>query len=189
MRSLRSGLSASVALVFMVLCGTAGAAPPPPFTIVDTLGAATPETVFSLAGTGGISLSPEQWAGPEFTVTKHTTIAEIGAFIAGSSAGVQIRPSVNGVPDSTVVIADLSLPSCPAEVVCYVSVAPEKNLKVRLKPGVYFALFTAAPDGGGYLLASASLYQAGETTFGFFDPTTGVASANGNVAAVRVLGK
>jgi hypothetical protein len=187
------GLGAVLALlVTAIVCGTA-AARPAPFTIVDTLGAATPETVFALPGSGGPSLDPLQWAGPQFTITKHTTIVEIGAFIAGSSPSVQIRPSVNGLPDSTVVIAELSLPTCSGGVVCYVSVAPEKSLKVRLRPGVYFALFTATADQGGYLLGSAQqpfFYQAGQTLLGFLDPTTGRAfTEDALFAAVRILGK
>jgi hypothetical protein len=179
-------------VVSAVVAGSASAAKPTPFTILDTLGTATPETVFSVEASGGITLNPLQWAGPEFTITDTTTITEIGAFIAGAAGEVQIRPARGGVPDNSVVIATLSLPTCSVGTVCYVSVRPEKNLKVRLKPGAYFALFTDTPTSQ-FILGNAQqpfVYQAGTTAFGFLNPTTNQASVDPQLpGAVRILGK
>jgi hypothetical protein len=82
-------------------------------TIVDTLGTATPNTKFSVFGTGGYTISAFQSVGPAFTLTGQTVITEIGGFMNNCRSIVdfmahcpdrlpflaEILPSVNGLPD------------------------------------------------------------------------------------------
>ena len=80
------------------------------FNIVDTLGLATPDTVFRTPGSGGTVISaPDsflgmQSVGPLFALDKATRITEIGGFLDLHTAGtspftVQIRPVLDGLPD------------------------------------------------------------------------------------------
>ncbi|HYF40196.1 MAG TPA: hypothetical protein VD930_10940, partial [Gemmatimonadales bacterium] len=72
-------------------------------------------------------------------------------------------------------------------VISYESVAPN----LTLGPGSYFALFAPQGSDAGSLLVSASdpfNYQAGSIRAGFFDPATGISSAEAHRGAVRVLG-
>ena len=172
-------------------------------SLVDALGAATPATQFSVFGAGGSTIISSQFAGPEFILTQSTTIMEIGGFVnncgdivAGSPLCpgtlpfiVQIRPSRNGIPDAATVLASFALSHDDDPlVVSYEAVAPN----LTLGPGRYFALFAPQGSDAGFLLASATdpfNYQAGSITLGFFDPGTGISSAEaGGVGAVRILG-
>jgi hypothetical protein len=130
------------------------AASPDPLTIaiVDTLGAATPATKFSVFGSGGISVSPTQSVGPLFTLAQETVITEIGGFLNDASFIngvlqppfnplpfiVQIRPSVAGTVDASTVLATFVLSSYknPA-IVSYES----EGTKLLLEAGTYFAMF------------------------------------------------
>jgi hypothetical protein len=172
-------------------------------TIVDTLGAATPTTKFSIFGSAGFVISESQFAGPEFSLTAPTTITEIGGFVNNCIsiiAGVpqcpsppplvvQIRASINGVPDPSSIIASfvLSDDGDPLQV-SYESVQPN----FVLAPGTYYALFAPQrADSGGQLLSSASLpflYLPGLTKIGFLDVTTGNTSTGLVFCAVRILG-
>lgn len=49
-------------------------------TVINTLGAATPETRFNVSGTSGSTLSDTQYLGPKFVLTNSTLITEIGGF-------------------------------------------------------------------------------------------------------------
>jgi hypothetical protein len=170
--------------------------------IVDTLGAATPGTRFSVFGSAGTTID-RQIAGPVFTLTERTVITEIGGFVNNCrdiTEGtplcpitlpfiVQIRPSINGVPDASVVLASfvLSHDDDPL-VVSYESVATN----LPLPAGSYFALFVSQGDDAGFLLSSAHdpfAYQAVITTIGVLDPTTEPFPIHQLPAAVRILGR
>jgi hypothetical protein len=169
-------------------------------TILDTLGAATPTTTFSVFGSGGMVIASSQLVGPRFMVNEDTVITEIGAFLnnCASIVGgvpqcpdalpltVQIRPSVAGLPDPSTVLATLVLSHDDDPLlVSYESVSP--NLK--LEPGEYFALFAPQQEQDvGFVLASTNEYRAGIVTMGFLDPTSGDASASDQFAAVRIAG-
>lgn len=175
----------------------------PSATIVDTLGAATPTTKFSVFGSSGLAILQSQFAGPEFSLTEPTTITEIGGFVNNciSIIGgvpqcpspppfvVQIRAAINGAPDSSSIIASFVLSNDGAPLlVSYESVQPN----LLLAPGTYYALFAPqSVDSGGFLLASASSpfqYLSGLTKIGVLDPTTGNTSAEVTFGAVRILG-
>ena len=172
-------------------------------TIVDTLGAATPTTKFSVFGSGGSSILGSQFVGPEFSLTEPTTITEIGGFVNNCISivdgvpqcpspppfVVQIRAAINGVPDSSSIIASFALSNDGDPLlVSYESVQPN----FVLAPGTFYALFaTQSADSGGFLLGTASSpfqYSSGLTNMGFLDVTTGNASATVGFGAVRILG-
>jgi hypothetical protein len=158
--------------------------------IVDTLGAATPDTTFSASGAWGQAISSAQLVGPRFTVTERTVITEIGGFVTNYSAlplTVQIRPSTGGVPHLSKVLATFVLSDGDPLVFSYESA----SMDLVLKRGTYFALFAAQADPGGVLLAAAQIpfsYQAGTTTLGFLNPTTGSRFSADTFGAVRILG-
>src|SRR5438132_14301812 len=91
------------------------------FAIIDTLGVATPATAFGVFGASGYALSARQYAGPAFTLARASVLTEIGAFLSGCGRlsqgacaptapfAVQIRPSVDGLPDPSTVVASLLL--------------------------------------------------------------------------------
>jgi hypothetical protein len=183
--------------------GTSAARAADTFPIVNTLGAASPTTTFSVFGAGGQPLSGSSLVGPRFELTQPAVITEIGAFlnncrtIVGGEPQcpgalpfrVQIRPSLNGVPDPSSVLATfvLSHDDNPL-VVSYESV----STSLSLGAGTYFAVF--APQGAdvGFLAGFASspfAYLSGSTTLGFLDPTTGDSFASEQFAAVRILGR
>jgi hypothetical protein len=142
------------------------------FSIVNSLGEASPSTQFSVFGSGGFPVSNTQFLGPGFTLTQPTVITEIGGFLNNCviiTAGVpqcpntlpftvQIRPSVNGAPDPTTVLASfvLSHDNNPL-VVSYESVA----INLPLEPGSYFALFSLQGNDVGFLLGGLTYYSGG----------------------------
>jgi hypothetical protein len=173
------------------------------FPVVNTLGAADPTTTFSVFGAGGQPISGSDLAGPKFELSQPAVITEIGAFVNNCETivgdeprcpgtrpfTVQIRPSLNGVPDPSSVLATfvLSHDDDPL-VVSYESVSPDLSLGA----GTYFALFAAQGADAGFLAGFASspfAYLAGSTTLGFRDPTTGDSFASEQFAAVRILGR
>jgi len=177
------------------LLGTSSLQAGDTFTIVDTLGAATPTTKFDAGGTGGLSIFSTQFGGPQFTLTQQTVITEIGAFIGGFHGTVplvvQIRPSVNGSPDPSTVLATFVVSSDnDLSVVSYESATPF----LTLGAGSYFALF-AGQEGSfadAYLLAVASspfIYRAGVPTLGALCSGTPCQVPGGLPAAVRILGQ
>jgi hypothetical protein len=163
-------------------------------SLVDGLGVATPATQFNVGGSGGTAIVSAQFAGPRFILNQPTRITEIGGFLNCAQCPgippfiVQIRPSRNGIPDATTVLASFVLSDDDdPRVISYESVAPN----LTLGPGSYFAIF--APQGGaeGFVLGRAQspfLYVAGPITEGFINPSTGISSAHASRGAVRVLG-
>ena len=174
-------------------------------TIVDSLGAATPSTQFSVFGTGGCAngIGSTQFVGPEFTLTQPTVITEIGGFFVncGFISGVpqcpeiaqfvvQIRPSTNGVPDPSIILA--SYPLSKNDNV-FVATYQSVGIDLPLGAGTYFALFAPLQeDMGGYVVGSATdpfLYQAGLVPWGSLNLSTGASTFEGLCNdAVRILG-
>ncbi len=155
------------------LVGSGAAQATDTVTVLDSLGAATPVTQFSLFGAGGISISPTQFPGPKFGLTQQTVLTEIGAFVTTFAlpATVEIVPAAaDGSPDGTDVVASYVLSSDGDPFTfSYESVAPN----LSLPPGNYFALFGVQADDFGILLNNASspfVYQAGLVPAGFLDP-------------------
>lgn len=132
-------------------------------TIVDSLGEATPSKQFSVFGTAGLSISPNQFFGPNFVLTEPTIITEIGGFVNNCKQiisgqpncpntlpfTVEIYPSLNGVPDrfNKIQSFTLSHDNNPL-VISYESVSPN----LLLEPGAYFALFAPQGSDSGFLL-------------------------------------
>jgi hypothetical protein len=121
-----------------------------PIVVLDTLGTATPETTFSAPGSGGGgTVGPEIHIGPRFTLTQATTITEIGGFVDNCGGAqcpgpspviVEVRRSVNGVPELSAVLGSFTLSDDrDPSVWSYESAAPT----LMLEPGVYFALFSS----------------------------------------------
>lgn len=171
-------------------------------TVLDTLAFATPSTTFSVFGSGGQSIFSSQFVGPQFTLTHRTRITEIGAFVNNCVSIidgvpqcphtlpfiVEVRPSVNGVPDASTVLATFVLSDDQDPLtVSFEAVATH----LVLEAGTYFAIFgTQTPADAGDLLSTAPGYQAGLTILGFVDPTGGRAPfASTLFAAVRILGQ
>ena len=161
-------------------------------SILDTLGAAGPGTTFSALGSGGVSILDTQYVGPRFSLAHRAVITEIGAFVntGHGAARVQIRRSVNGVPDPSTVLATFVLSDDgDPSVVSYESVA----VHLKLRAGSYFALFAPPPSDEGSLLCCASspfTYRADLVPTGFLNPTSGVSSASpGEYLATRILGR
>jgi hypothetical protein len=172
--------------------------------IVDGLGTVTLADTFSIFGSGGQIVFSGQSVGPQFTLTAPTVITEIGAFLnnctnttgnpfdcpPGHPFQVEIRASIDGVPDPAHVLATFTLSSDGHPlVVSYESVDPE----LTLDAGTYFALFAVQDDEVGLLLQSGfldgALYVADPVTLGFWEPTVPRSSAGETPAAVRILGR
>ncbi len=160
--------------------------------IVDSLGIATPETQFSIFGSGGVSILPTQFVGPQFTLAESTVLTEIGGFVNSFTGTapftVQIRPSTAGSPDPSTVLASLLLSSDGNSLVTsYESVAAN----LLLGPGSYYALFASLDGSQGYLLGSASdpfEYLSGLSIQGCLGTSCGNNPPADQYGAVRILG-
>jgi len=168
--------------------------------IVDTLGV-DPSTTFSLLGSGGQTVTINQFVGPRFTLDRRTRITEIGAFLndclqamqaescrATRPFTVQIHPEKNGAPDPNIVLATLVLShNNDPSVVTYESVRPHIP---PLPAGTYYALFAPQrTEDVGQLLGSANngAYTAGLAELGYII-TPAQVSVGVVPAAVRILG-
>jgi hypothetical protein len=164
--------------------GTPSASAAGTFTIVDSLGAATPTTTFSVFGSSGLSVLPGQIVGPEFTLSKDTVVTEIGAFIDMRSQPAQLQIWAAQSTGLTGPLATFPLSNDgDFFTVSYESANPH----LVLQSGTYFAFFAPQAGDDGFLLGSASIpfnYVAGFTTIGVL---------GGDVfdtqAAVRILGE
>jgi hypothetical protein len=164
----------------------------PHVAIVDTLGAATPAVTFDAPGSWGDTIFDQQNAGPLFSLADPTCVTEIGGFLSHDRAPlrVEIRPSVDGVPDVSTVLATFELPAPGTEpTFSYVAVTPG----VVLPPGAYFAMFAPQAGGVASLLGGASVpfeYRAGSTPMGYLNAVEGTSSVSpGMYVAVRILGR
>ena len=199
--NLRNLFIAMLAAVLLIFIGAEQALAE--ITIIDSLGAATPATQFSVFGSGGSVISNTELTGAKFTLTQPTVVTEIGGFVNNCGIiilgvpmcpntqplTVQIRPSTNGLPDASVVLASfvLSHDNLPL-IVSYESTATN----LTLQPGTYFALFAAQGSDVAVLLRMASSpfsYQPEPIELGFRELSTGNASVFTNFAAVRILGE
>ena len=160
-------------------------------TIVDSLGIATTETKFRASEAGGLSIIPSQFPGVKFTLTQPTTITEIGAFVHSFNNQpiiVEIRPSTNGLPDVSTVLASFVLSNDGDPVfISFESV----SVNLHLEPGMYFALFAPQPGDQGFLVGTAIgsfIYESDFIEMGFLNPLTGNAAAFRFFGAVRILG-
>jgi len=195
----RAGLAA-----LLLAAASSGAMGDPRHTItlVDTLGAATPQTVFSIPGTSGQAVALTQFVGPRFTLTEPSVIVRVGGFLNNCRAigagvpecpdtrplVVQIRREVNGAPDPVLVVAAVPL-SDDADPLT-VSFESASLDDVVLEPGTYYALF--APQqalDGGFLLGQQSAvgYLAGVATVGYVSPER--AFSEPAMVAVQVIAK
>lgn len=172
----------------------------PVFTVIDTLGSATPSTQFSVFGSSGQAIFGEQLPGPQFTLTQPAVLTEVGAFVNNcgsiisgepmcpttSPFTVQIRPSLNGSPDPSILLATFIMSHDNAPLfVSYESA----SFRLPLGAGTYFALFAPREGDVGYLLGFASdpfSYRAGATQLGLLNPLTGSSSSSQQSAAVRI---
>ena len=173
--------------------------------ILDSLGTATPTTLFSVFGTGGQAIFTQQFVGPRFTLATTTLLTEIGGFVNNCASIidavpqcpdtrpfiVQIRPTAHDVPDPASVLGsfELSHDDNPL-LVSFESVAVD----LTLPPGTYFALFAPQQerDAGSLLSVATSPfnYVAGSVTLGFLNPLSGESfiSSTPLGAAVRISG-
>ena len=159
--------------------------------LVDTIGTLSVNSTYPVPGSGGLTVSIHQVIGPRLILTQPTTITEIGA-IANSAfpLSVQIRPSLNGAPDPTVVLFSFSLSfDNDPGIYSYESV----KVNLVLQPGTYFVLFVSQPDEQiGALLHSHfgdPPLLSGSTATGSLDLTTGVSQfSDAEFYAVRILG-
>lgn len=172
-------------------------------TVIDSLGAATPATQFSVFGSGGAGFNKTELIGAKFTLTQPTLITEIGGFVNNCGIiilgvpmcpntlplTVQIRPSTNGLPDASIVLASFALsPDNLPLIVSYESAATD----IRLEPGTYFLMFTAQGSDSGVLLRTAFSpfqYHPDPIELATRNLSTGATSTFTDFAAVRILGE
>lgn len=171
-----------------------------PVVVLDTLATATPASTFSVFGSGGQVVSSEWFTGPRFSVGERTRITEIGGFLnvcatfvdykpqcpATRPFVVEIRRSVNGLPDPAGSLASVSLSHDDDPLtVSYESAVPN----VWLEPGDYFALVGAqASDAGMWLTYSVAPWVPLTTTLGFVNVITGRTQAYDVPLGARILG-
>ena len=171
--------------------------------VLDTLGAASPATTFSVFGSGGTSVFAEQFIGPRFTLSEPMVITEVGAFMNNCRSIilgvpqcpetlpfiVEIRRSVNGVPDASGALGRFTLSHDDDPLVVSFETT---NPSISLAPGEYFALIGSQGADAGFLLDGASSpfnYTAGMFTMGVLNPATGGSFATERPGAVRILAK
>jgi hypothetical protein len=176
---------------------------PAPFALVDTLGAAGPETQFSFFGSGGVVVSSRQFAGPRFVLPRPAVLTEIGGFINNCASFVEgvpqcpgtrpflveIRPETDGRPDPTAVLATFTLSHDDDPLRVRYEFA---SVSLPLPAGTYYALFRPQQEGdAGVVIQIASdpfPYRAGSTAVGSLDPVAGRSTLDPQqVIAVRVL--
>jgi len=171
------------------------------FTVLNTLGTATPSTTFSVFGSGGYDVFSDAFVGPPFTLTRRAVLTQVGAFVNNCAqiiAGVpqcpntlpfvfQIRRSVDGAPDPRFVVAAAPLTHDRDPLTVRFETASLGN--VILEPGRYFAII--APQqviDSGFVLANSIGYAARITPVGIVSPT-GSTVDPANRTAVRILAR
>jgi hypothetical protein len=195
-KKLRQFFGATFVSGFLILAGVAPAWAGGSISILDTLGAATPDTQFSSGGSNSLITNGFFPMGPKFTLTQPTTLTEIGAFLncelslcLAPPLAVEIRPSINGLPDPSTVLATFPLSDDNNPFIfSYESVA----ISLLLQPGTYFAIFTSQGFDEFSLLFSAVdpfSYEAGLIDLGIVHRSSGVSSVFQERGAVRILGE
>ena len=195
-KKLRQCFVATLVSGFLMFASVAAVWASGTISILDTLGVATPDTQFGSGGAGAIISNRFVRVGPKFTLTQPTTLTEIGAFLNCEPPlcltppfTVEIRPSINGLPDPSTVLAtfDLSDDNNPL-VFSYESVA----IDLLLQPGTYFAIFASQGIDEVILLRTAIdpfNYEAGFIDVGVVDLLSGVSFVFQERGAVRILGE
>jgi hypothetical protein len=206
-RRLASVLALASALLLVAAPpGTAAGHRSKATTFVDSLNA-SPATVFDDAALGAyLPIWAEQSLGPQFTVTRPTVLAQVGAFAnayasnyptEGRPFRVEIRRAdADGLPadGAPLAVADLT-DDHDASTWRYESAA----FRVRLRPGTYFALVSAdspplndPPFPGGVLTSTNEggevSYLADDVQLGVRDPVAGTEQLTTGRAAFRVIG-
>jgi len=172
------------------------------YTVLNTLGSATPRTTFSVIGSGGYAIFAQQFSGPPFTLARRSVLTQVGAFVNNCAqivAGVpqcpntlpfvvQIRRSVNGAPDPYLVVA--AAPLTHDRDPLTVTFETASLATVTLEPGTYFAIFAPqqAIDSGFVLANAFGGYTARITPVGSVTPT-GSTVDPANRIAVRILAR
>ena len=195
-KKLRQCFVATLVSGFLMFASVAPAWASGTISILDTLGAATPDTQFSFGGADSIITNRFAPVGPKFTLTQPTTLTEIGAFLNCDPPLcltlpfiVEIRPSINGLPDPSTVLATFVLSDDNNPLVfSYESAA----IDLLLQPGTYFAIF--APQGIDELLLLGRAidpfnYEAGLIDLGVVDLFSGISFVFQERGAVRILGE
>lgn len=169
--------------------------------LVDELLGLPTDTVFiGSTYSGGLTISTEISAGAPFTISGRARVTEIGALVWNQSPTrtpfvVEIRPSVNGLPDPDTLVgsAVLSQQGASGEITY-------ESARIHLPPlntGTYYAMIAARPgtDAFGFVLMEAHDpfdYTPGQVDVGIIDrrttpPTTH--TAYDYPFAERVLGR
>jgi hypothetical protein len=146
--------------------GSVDASPPQNTIVIDSIGNLPTSTRFKRPGSWGHAIDQHNSVGPAFTLTKTTTITEIGAYVEACWVGreapegctppppvsVSIHPQVRGIPSLAAAIASYTLSNDNDQtLISYESV----KVKLRLQPGTYYAIFNN-PSNRGLLMAGAS---------------------------------
>jgi hypothetical protein len=206
-RRVRTSVFAGKAFLFSAALHVAFVAPAAgdpirAITLLDTLGSATPTTVFSVFGTGGLALGDGELVGPRFDITRPTVVTQVGAFVNNCRtivAGVpdcantlplvvQLRPSVAGAPDPSTSLGSFTLSHDDDPLRVSFETA---SIRLLLAPGSYFALFGAQGSDAGFLLTAALdpfSYSADSTDVGFMS-ASGAVSVSPLLASARILGE
>lgn len=178
-----------------------GPRPRSTYVVLDTLGAATPATKFSVFGSGGNGIFSEQFIGPQFTLPRRSVLTQVGGFVNNCDSilsgvpqcpntrpfVVQIRRSVNGAPDPRLVVAAAPLTHDNDPLV--VSFESARFDGIPLAAGTYFAIFAPQQAGdAGFLIGSAPGYTPGITAVGTITPAGSTFDAAAHTA-VRIVAR
>ena len=196
--------------VMTIIAGTSSAhrrqravadtSPPQDTIVIDTIGDLPTSTRFERSGSAGSGLNDRYNGGPEFTLTKPTTITEIGAYLniccpenlerpqPIPSVYVNIHPQLNGKPDADTVIAFYALSNDnDPKLISYESV----KVELRLEPGTYYAIFNN-PGKSGMILWKATYpveYRGRYVPMGFISKKGEEVCPMREYPAVRILKK
>lgn len=169
--------------------------------MLDTLGAATPTTRFSVFGSGGNGIFSEQFIGPQFTLPRRSVLTQVGGFVNNCDSilsgvpqcpntrpfVVQIRRSVNGAPDPRLVVAAAPLTHDNDPLV--ISFESARFDDIPLEAGTYFAIFTPQQAGdAGFLVGSVLGYTPGIAAVGTITPAGSTFDAAAHTA-VRIVAR
>ena len=195
-KKLRQYFGATVVSGLLIFANVAPAGANGTISVLDTLGTATPDMQFSWVGSTSLITNGFFPMGPKFTLTQPTTLTEIGAFLncelslcLAPPLTVEIRPSINGLPDPSTVLATFPLSDDNDPFVfSYESVA----INLLLQPGTYFAIFASQGFDEFSLLFRAIdpfNYEAGLIDLGVVHVSSGVSFVFQERGAVRILGE
>ncbi|HKQ03761.1 MAG TPA: hypothetical protein VJ464_01415 [Blastocatellia bacterium] len=179
------------------------ASPPSNDVVIDSIGNLPTSTRFEHPASSGGLLCENYSQGPEFTLSKPTTITEIGAYVESCwldpsqypdrcqpfpPVYVSIHPQLYGKPDVASVIASYELSNDnDRTLTSYESV----KVKLRLKPGTYYAIFST-PSRYGVIMAAASYphqYHCGSVPMAWVRKNPDSVVTSRQYLAVRILKK